>query len=97
MGFCSFILIFVNEIGMLFDVGHFFSIKLIFYLTFPSIFNVAWASVQVSHMSLVPSISSSRSRRDQLNSLRNSFTFGANFTVLFLALIYFRLLSNALK
>jgi len=64
-------------------------LKMFYYILFPSLFNVGWASLQIAHMSLVPSLSSSRLRRDRLNGLRNTFTYGANFTVLLMALILF--------
>lgn len=51
-----------------------------------------WASVQVSHMSLVPSLTVSRKKRDILNGLRNTFTYFANLTVLLLALLYFNII-----
>ena len=38
-----------------------------FYTIFPSLFNVGWAALQISHMSLVPSLTCSRKRR--VNSL----------------------------
>lgn len=63
--------------------------KMFYYILFPSLFNVGWASLQIAHMSLVPSLSSSRIRRDELNGLRNTFTYGANFAVLLMALILF--------
>lgn len=34
-----------------------------YYILFPSIFNLGWASLQISHMSLVPSLTCSRRRR----------------------------------
>lgn len=34
-----------------------------YYITFPSLFNVGWAALQISHMSLVPSLTCSRKRR----------------------------------
>ena len=37
-----------------------------FYTIFPSLFNVGWASLQISHMSLVPSLTCSRKRRVNL-------------------------------
>lgn len=40
-------------------------------------------------MSLVPSLTCSNSRRDKLNSRRNTFTFVANLTVLIVAGILF--------
>mgnify|MGYP003876922919 FL=1 len=60
--------------------------------------NLGWAMCQVSHMSLVPSLSFSRSRRDMLNNLRGTLTFIANLCVLVFAAIFFQALSdNKLK
>lgn len=73
----------------------------VYYITFPSLFNVGWASLQISHMSLVPSLSCSRKRRvnssiiqDKLNNLRNTFTFISNFLVLGMGLIIFSSMHN---
>ena len=63
--------------------------KIFYYVLFPSLFNVGWASLQIAHMSLVPSLSSSRIRRDKLNGMRNTFTYVANFVVLGMAFILF--------
>ena len=41
-----------------------------FYTIFPSLFNVGWASLQIAHMSLVPSLTCSRKRRVFLNIFR---------------------------
>ena len=35
----------------------------IYYTIFPSLFNIGWASLQISHMSLVPALTCSRKRR----------------------------------
>ena len=35
----------------------------IYYTIFPSLFNVGWAALQISHMSLVPALTCSRKRR----------------------------------
>lgn len=59
------------------------------YTIFAGIFNFGWASLQISHMSLVPSLTCSRKRRDKLNNLRNLFTFISNFLVLGLGLLIF--------
>lgn len=48
-------------------------------------------------MSLVPSLTCSRKRRDRLNNLRNSFTFVANLLVLALGLGAFTLMDNQLQ
>ena len=45
-------------------------------------------------MSLVPSLTCSRKRRDKLNSLKNTFNFIANMVVLLAALFYFHFVSN---
>ena len=37
-----------------------------FYSIFAGLFNVGWASLQISHMSLVPSLTCSRKRRVQI-------------------------------
>lgn len=64
-------------------------LKVCYYSIFGALFNIGWAFIQVSHMALVPSLTSSRIRRDRLNSFRNSFTYLANFSVLGLSLILF--------
>ena len=38
----------------------------LYYAVFPGIFNFGWASLQISHMSLVPSLTCSRKRRVKL-------------------------------
>ncbi len=65
-----------------------------YYTLFPGIFNLGWASLQISHMSLVPQITCSRKRRDKLNNLRNSFTFISNFLVLGMGSIIFKFMTN---
>ena len=45
-----------------------------FYIIFPSIFNIGWAALQISHMSLVPSLTCSRKRRVNIFKLRISST-----------------------
>lgn len=69
-------------------------VRLLYYILFPSLFNVGWAACQVSHMSLVPSLTISRVRRDILNNLRNTFTFVANFWVLLFAFFLFALVKD---
>ncbi|EGR32150.1 major facilitator superfamily protein, putative [Ichthyophthirius multifiliis] len=66
-----------------------------YYIFFPSIFNIGWAAVQISHMSLVPSLTTSRKKRDQLNNQRNTFSFVANLTVLGSALIIFQTIPDS--
>ena len=38
--------------------------KDIWYITFPAIFNIGWASVQISHMAIVNQLSYSQRKRD---------------------------------
>lgn len=67
------------------------SILTIYYCVAAALFNVGWACVQVSHMSLVPSLSSIESERILLNSKRYAFTVMSNLFVFFIltVLIYF--------
>ncbi|CAD8107300.1 unnamed protein product [Paramecium primaurelia] len=69
-------------------------VQAIYYTVFPAIFNFGWASLQISHMSLVPSLTCSRSRRDKLNSIRNTFQFIAVLIVYVTALIFFQLANS---
>jgi Na+/melibiose symporter-like transporter len=71
--------------------------KRIWYTTLPALFNVGWASVQISHMSIVNSLSASNRKRDMLANNRNGFTFGANITVLSFALILFHYCDSAIN
>lgn len=65
------------------------TLKVVNYTLFFSLYNTGWACCQVSHMSLVPSLSVSRMRRDKLNGLRNTFTYISNFTALIIVMIIF--------
>ena len=59
------------------------------YITLPALFNVGWASVQISTMSIVNQLTYSNRQRDQLSNNRNGFTYAANITVLSFALLFF--------
>jgi Na+/melibiose symporter-like transporter len=65
------------------------------YITLPALFNVGWASVQISHMSIVNQLSYSGTRRDVMVNNRNAFTYFANITVLSFALLFFVTVDNA--
>lgn len=57
-------LIIIGTFPFIFRVVHYGRLGDIFYYsTFAGLFNVGWACVQISHMSLVPSVSCSKSRR----------------------------------
>lgn len=63
--------------------------RFIYYCSLPALFNIGWACVQISNMSIVNSLTFSTQKRDKLISLRNGFTYIANFSVLIVALILF--------
>jgi len=48
------------------------AIEYSFYTIFPGLFNIGWAALQISHMSLVPSLTCSRKRRVLLFLFRTS-------------------------
>ena len=55
--------------------------KVLYYTPFIMLFQIAWASVQVSHLSLIPCLTSKDSARVQLNSIRYAFTVLSNLTI----------------
>jgi Na+/melibiose symporter-like transporter len=63
--------------------------ELMYYITLPSLFNIAWASVQVSHMALLPSISINKKNRDYMVRLRTAFTFSSQMVCLLLSFVIF--------
>lgn len=69
--------------------------KNIWYCVLPAIFNIGWASVQISHMSIVNTLSYSQRRRDQMVNSRNSFTYAANITVLTVSLLLFIVINKS--
>ena len=63
-------------------------------MLWPALFNVGWASVQISNMSLVINITASQQRRDRLVSGRNAFTYIAGIGILILMLALFAIVSD---
>eukprot|EP01119_Soliformovum_irregulare_P020676 TRINITY_DN6740_c1_g2_i3.p1 TRINITY_DN6740_c1_g2~~TRINITY_DN6740_c1_g2_i3.p1 ORF type:complete len:503 (+),score=55.01 TRINITY_DN6740_c1_g2_i3:198-1511(+) len=63
--------------------GHWFHI--VYWAILASIFNIGWAAVQVSHMSLVPEISHDENERTRLNSARYAGGIVATLLVLGIA------------
>jgi Na+/melibiose symporter-like transporter len=59
------------------------------YLIFPAIFNIGWASVQIAHLAIVNQLSYSQRKRDKMVVNRNGFTYIANIFVLGLSLALF--------
>ena len=60
----------------------------------PSLFNVGWACVQISNLAIVPMISYSQRRRDEMVNGRNIFTYLANIMMLVISLILFIFVSS---
>ncbi|EGR28618.1 major facilitator superfamily protein, putative [Ichthyophthirius multifiliis] len=69
--------------------------KEIYYIIFASIFNIGRSFMQVSHMALIPSLTSSMKKRDWLNNMRNTFGYIANLLVLSCALILFQFIQDS--
>ena len=59
--------------------------KVLYFALFIVLFQFAWASVQVSHLALVPELTRDADERVYLNSLRSIFTILANLAVFLLA------------
>lgn len=71
-------------------------IAYIYYITLPALFNIGWAAVQISTMSIIVSITYDQKQRDQLISYRNAFTFGSNLLTLIIALTLFEVVPVAI-
>ena len=57
------------------------ALEMVYYSVFIIIFQFGWASVQISHLSLIPEITKNDSERVSLNSIRYFFTILANLTI----------------
>lgn len=68
--------------------------KNIWYIIWPAIFNVGWASVQIAHLAIVNQLSYSQRKRDQMVVWRNGFTYMANIFVLALSMALFLIVPN---
>ncbi|XP_043484159.1 major facilitator superfamily domain-containing protein 12-like [Leptopilina heterotoma] len=55
--------------------------QLIYYAAFVVIFQFGWASVQISHLSLIPDLTPTEHERTELTAIRYSFTVFANVLV----------------
>ncbi len=65
------------------------SVRLTYYIICASLFNIGWASVQVSHMSLLPLITLNKKNKDKMNRIRTGFTFlAATFALAFSYIIF---------
>jgi Na+/melibiose symporter-like transporter len=70
-------------------------ITYVYYITLPALFNIGWAAVQISTMSIVVAITYDQKQRDTLISYRNACTFGSNLVTLTIALVLFDNINNA--
>ena len=61
----------------------------LWYITFASICNIGWASVQISTMTIVNELTFDQNKRDVMINSRNGFTYTANIFILALAFILF--------
>lgn len=59
------------------------------YIVWPMIFNIGWAAVQVSHMSIVNSLTYDQEKRDIMINSRNGFTYAANIAMLSFSMVLF--------
>ncbi|PIC18183.1 hypothetical protein B9Z55_024167 [Caenorhabditis nigoni] len=57
--------------------------EMLWFVPFIMVFQFGWASVQISHLALIPELSSVPSSRSTMNSLRYAFTVIANLSVYF--------------
>ncbi|VDL71206.1 unnamed protein product [Nippostrongylus brasiliensis] len=62
--------------------------KVLWFVPFIMVFQFGWASVQISHLALIPELSSIDSSRTSMNSIRYAFTVLANLSV-FIVLAWF--------
>jgi Na+/melibiose symporter-like transporter len=72
------------------------ALKLAYYIIFPSLFNIGWAAVQVSHMALLPSITLNKKNKDLMIKIRTGFTFLAQTSALILSFFLFWLIKDKL-
>ncbi|CAI2356880.1 unnamed protein product [Caenorhabditis sp. 36 PRJEB53466] len=58
-------------------------LEVLWFVPFIMVFQFGWASVQISHLALIPELSSLPSSRSTMNSLRYAFSVIANLSVFF--------------
>ncbi len=65
------------------------NIEFIYFIIFPPIMQIGWASVQVAHMALLPCISLNRKNKDKMCRIRTGFTFIAQLIALGISFFIF--------
>lgn len=63
--------------------------QLIYYSAFAVIFQFGWASVQISHLALIPALTDCQNERTGLTAIRYSMTVVSNITVYLIAWAFF--------
>ncbi len=67
------------------------SAQVVYYAAFIVIFQFGWASVQISHLSLIPDLTPFSNERVELNAWRYAFTVASNIAVYVITWIVFRI------
>ncbi|CAL4108311.1 unnamed protein product, partial [Meganyctiphanes norvegica] len=65
--------------------------KMVYYSFFIILFQFGWAATQISHLALIPDLTTMKKQRTELNSIRYAFTVIANlsvYTIMFFVLDY---------
>lgn len=70
------------------------AVEIIWYGTAAALFNVGWASIQISHMALLPTLTPSNEKRNFLIGWRTAFTYISNVAVLAMALALFNVVDS---
>ena len=63
--------------------------QLIYYSAFAGIFQFGWASMQISHLALIPGLTACQNERTGLTAIRYSMTVVSNITVFLIAWAFF--------
>lgn len=90
---CSFAFLFVECLGCKFGKTPVL-IQFLYYVPFVVVFQFGWAAVQISHLALIPDLSSCQHERATLNGVRYAFTVIANITVFGLVYIFLGLVDS---
>ena len=69
--------------------------QLIYYSAFAVVFQFGWASMQISHLALIPGLTSCQNERTGLTAIRYSMTVVSNIAVYLIAWAFFGMSGNA--
>ena len=69
--------------------------QLIYYSAFAIVFQFGWASMQISHLALIPGLTSSQNERTGLTAIRYSMTVASNIAVYLVAWAFFGMSDKA--